>query len=292
VTGSIVVAKGHGTGNDFVLLVDPAGEVTITPERVRVLCDRRFGIGGDGLLRVVRTERLTAADDPGGPWGSNAPEWFMDYRNADGSVSEMCGNGIRVFARYLRAKGWIAPGRTRIATRGGEMTVEVPSGDGDISVLMGQPDNAPYPAQVSVQVGEEHLTATAMNLPNPHAVTFVAALDALPEHLPVPGLPESVFPNGANVEFVEVLEADGSAARMRVYERGVGETLSCGTGACAAAVAVIAATGGRSDSVAMTVPGGQLMITVAADGAVTLAGPAVIVAEGDLDTSWWELQAP
>lgn len=285
---SIAVAKGHGTGNDFVLLADPEGDLALQPSQVQRLCDRRFGLGGDGVLRVVRTERLTAEDDPGGPWDTTAPEWFMDYRNADGSVSEMCGNGIRVFARYLCDRGWIAPGRTRIATRGGEMVVHVPEGTGDISVSMGRADALNYPSEVTVQFGDESVTVIAMDLPNPHAVAFVDDLDALPDQLPAPGLPASVFPAGANLELVQVLNDAGSAARMRVFERGVGETLSCGTGACAAAVAVLGSVGRQEGAVAMNVPGGQLSIELGADGAVTLTGPAVIVMEGHLDPAWWE----
>lgn len=283
----VTVAKGHGTGNDFVLLVDPEGEINLRPEAVAQLCDRRFGLGGDGVLRVVRTERLTAGDQPGGPWGPTAPVWFMDYRNADGSLSEMCGNGIRVFARYLRQLGWIPAGRSNIATRGGAMVVDVPADGGDISVLIGRADASPYPQTATVNVAGQQLTVRAMNLPNPHAVVFVDDLDGLPSVLPPPVLPEGVFPAGANVEFVEVIEPEGHVARMRVYERGVGETLSCGTGACAAAVAVLEAGGATEGSVVMTVPGGRLRIDVASDGSVTLTGPAVIVAEGVLEPSWW-----
>lgn len=283
----VVVAKGHGTGNDFVLLIDPEGDIDLRPDAVALLCDRRFGLGGDGVLRVVRTERVTSNDQPGGPWGPSSPQWFMDYRNADGSLSEMCGNGIRVFARYLRQRGWIPAGRSAIATRGGAMVVDVPDGDGDISVVMGRADVTAYPEQVTISVAGREVTARAMNLPNPHAVAFVDTLDQLPTVLPTPVLPPDVFPAGANVEFVEITDSHGHTARMRVFERGVGETLSCGTGACAAAVAVVEATGAAQGDVEMTVPGGRLHIAIGSDGAVTLTGPAVIVAEGTLEPSWW-----
>jgi len=287
VTDPIVVAKGHGTGNDFVLLVDPEGELLLNPVAVRALCDRRFGIGGDGLLRVVRTERLIDQDEPGGPWDSSAPAWFMDYRNADGSLSEMCGNGIRVFARYLQDCGWIAVGRTRIATRGGVMTVDVPD-VGDITVAMGQASSERYPDDIDVAMEQFELSAVGIDVPNPHAVAIVATLADLPVELPAPVVPAEVFPAGANVEFVEVLDSDGSRARMRVHERGVGETLSCGTGACAAAIAVRRATGGKASTVLMEVPGGLLRIDITNDEGVSLTGPAEIVATGELSARWWE----
>ena len=227
--------KGHGTENDFVLLPDPDGALDLTATRVAALCDRRAGIGGDGVLRVVR-----AAADPDSAAMAADAEWFMDYRNADGSVSEMCGNGARVFGHYLVAAGLAAPGPIPVATRGGVRLVTVPV-DGDISVEMGRPTFATLRATPVVAVGdadgERSWPATSVSIPNPHAVAFVdrprrcRSAHASPREL----APPAMFPDGANVEFV-VVRAPGHLA-MRVHERGVGETRSCGTGACAAAIA-------------------------------------------------------
>jgi diaminopimelate epimerase len=258
--------KGHGTGNDFVLLPDPDGRLhgDLDPEVVRALCDRRAGIGGDGVLRVLQ------GDVDGGA------EWFMDYRNADGSVSEMCGNGIRVFARYLAESG-LAPREKPLAidTRDGVKRA-VFCDDGEISVDMGVPRIGP-----SVRVGVEGraFEATAVDMGNPHAVAFVGSLDEVgPLHV-APRYVADDFPDGVNVEFVE-RTGDHSLA-MRVYERGVGETQSCGTGACAAVVAASLTAGGRpAATYSVDVLGGRLTVTWDDNEHVQLKGPAVLVAEG------------
>lgn len=278
-------AKGHGTGNDFVLLPDPDGELDLTSTDVARICDRRFGIGGDGVLRVVRTERATAAPDGDVVAHPGAPEWFMDYRNADGSVAEMCGNGIRVFARYLRQQGWIPAGRNEIATRGGVKVVEVPD-TGDITVDMGPASAAGFPQEVALRMGGRDYVGRPLSTSNPHAVVLLESLSALPTVMGTPELPDEVFPDGANVEFVEI--TGERSARMRVVERGVGETLSCGTGACAVAVVVANELGvPAGEELAISVPGGLLRISVTAAGSVVMAGPAEIVAHGRFDESWW-----
>ena len=282
---AIQFAKGHGTGNDFVLLPDPDGELELTESDVARLCDRRFGIGGDGVLRVVRTERAASAPDVDVEARPGGPEWFMDYRNADGSVAQMCGNGIRVFARYLRQHGWIPAGRTEIATRGGVRVVDVPD-TGDITVDMGPAITDGLPEQASVSLDGHDYSARPLLIPNPHAVVMVESLEPFGENLGTPVLPAEVFPEGANVEFVEVL--GDRSARMRVIERGVGETLSCGTGACAAAVVVADLNGVRlGDEIDMALPGGHLGITMTPAGSVLMRGPAEIVAEGHLNKHWW-----
>jgi diaminopimelate epimerase len=274
--------KGHGTENDFVLMPDPERALDLTPAVVRRLCDRRAGIGGDGVLRVV----LAAVDPEGAPMSDQA-RWFMDYRNADGSVAEMCGNGIRVFARFLVDEGLADPGELRIATRDGVKSVRLgPSGD--VTVDMG-PARLPGTDR-KVTVGPRSWPAVEVDMGNPHAVVFVddladaGALDAAP-------VTEPAFPNGVNVEFVV---ARGPAhIAMRVHERGVGETRSCGTGACAAMVAaarrdraVPTVAGGGSPSYLVDVPGGRLAVTERPDGHVELTGPAVLVASGSVDPGW------
>ena len=251
--------KGHGTENDFVLLPDPDGLLDLTPDLVRRLCDRRAGLGADGVLRVVPS----ALDPDAAPYAEQA-RWFMDYRNADGSVAEMCGNGVRVYARYLVAAGLAGPGALRLATRRGVLDVEVSPGDGPVSVDMG-------PAEVGEDVDVDGVRATSVSMGNPHAVVPVPSVAALGE-LTTTRL-------DLNVEYVEDLGPAEIA--MRVHERGVGETRSCGTGACAAVVATALRTGtARGTAYDVHVPGGRLVVTWREDGHVVLAGPAVLLAEG------------
>ena len=239
--------KGHGTENDFVLLPDPDDELDLTEELVRRLCDRRAGLGADGVLRVVR----------------EGDGWFMDYRNADGSVAEMCGNGVRVYARFLVDEGLVPAGELALSTRGG--TKQVVVGTETITVDMGR-------AVVGDPIEVDGQPATTVDMGNPHAVVHVASVDALgtldPER------------KDLNVEYVE--DVGPTHLRMRVHERGVGETRSCGTGACAAVVATVLRKGTvRGEPYDVDVPGGRLVVTWREDGHVTLEGPAVIVAEGE-----------
>ncbi len=268
--------KGHGTENDFVLLVDPDREVDLHPALVRALCDRHAGIGGDGVLRVV-----LAVVDPEGAAMSDVASWFMDYRNADGSVAEMCGNGIRVFARYLVDSGREPAGELAIATRDGVKRVRLEA-TGEVSVDMGP---ARLPAtERKVTVDGHSWTAVEVDMGNPHAVAFVDDLDEAGPLSSAPQL-DPPFEHGVNVEFV-VGRGDRHVA-MRVHERGVGETRSCGTGVCAAAVAAARRDGEPAPvTYAVDVPGGRLSVAVRADGTVELTGPAVLVAEGTLDAAW------
>jgi diaminopimelate epimerase len=261
--------KGHGTENDFVLLPDHDGSVHghLSPEersaRVRALCDRRAGIGGDGVLRVVRDGAM----------------WFMDYWNADGSVSEMCGNGIRVFARHLLEEGLVqADQPLPVQTRDGVKTITY-AGDGSITVDMGVPQLL---GTTAVSIGRATWSATHVDMGNPHAVAFVESLADAGTLVEEPGYDQKVYPHGVNIEFVDVRDAQHVA--MRVHERGSGETRSCGTGACAVAAATANVQG---DALPVTyqvdVPGGTLHVTVTADTRVVLTGPAEIVARGDMD---------
>ncbi|MDP9431421.1 MAG: diaminopimelate epimerase [Actinomycetota bacterium] len=270
--------KGHGTENDFVILPDPDGDLNLTPAVVAAMCDRRAGIGADGVLRVV----LTAATPDVAHLAGEA-RWFMDYRNGDGSVAEMCGNGVRVYARYLVDSGYARPGRLRLATRSGVRTVDVPA-EGDVTVGMG-PARVSEPGAVTVQVGERSWPGTHVEIGNPHVVVIVDSLaDAGPLDEPPTVTPASAVPDGANVEFV-VLQGPSSIA-MRVHERGAGETRSCGTGACAAMVAVSRARGDApGSSYRVDVPGGILQVTDGPDE-MLLSGPAVLVAYGEIRADW------
>ncbi len=260
---SYAYLKGHGTENDFVVLPDADGSVhgDLSPERVRALCDRRAGIGADGVLRAVRRS--------GG-------RWFMDYRNGDGSVGEMCGNGIRVFARYLAEReGESFP--MEIETRSGVKTLER-AGD-EFTADMGAPELL---GETTVSVGERTWSARHVSMGNPHAVAFVDDLAEAGPLLEPPGRDLAVYPDGVNVEFV-VRRGEHHVA-MRVHERGAGETRSCGTGACAVAVvAALADDAPRDTPYRVDVPGGTLTIVWTADDRVLMTGPAEIVAVGVTD---------
>ncbi len=281
----IAFLKGHGTENDFVIVPDPENVIDLPPAAVAALCDRRAGIGGDGLLHVVRSAAHPEAKDM-----AAEAEWFMDYRNGDGSIAEMCGNGVRVFARYLQHAGYAAEGDLAVATRGGVKTVHIAK-DGDVTVGMGKallPEGA-----VTVTVGERTWSARNVNMGNPHAVAFVDDLAHAGDLYSAPPFsPASAYPDGVNVEFV-VDRGPGHVA-LRVHERGAGETRSCGTGACAVAVATARRDGtdpavtGVPATYTVEVPGGTLVITERPDGEIEMTGPAVIVAEGEIDAEWLE----
>jgi diaminopimelate epimerase len=221
-------------------------------------------------------------------------EWFMDYRNGDGSVAEMCGNGVRVFARYLQRAGHVAAGDIAIATRGGVKSVHLAK-DGDVTVGMGK---ALLPeGDVSVSVGGRTWPARNVNMGNPHAVAFVDDLAHAGElYSPPPFSPESAYPDGVNVEFV--VDRGPQHVALRVHERGSGETRSCGTGACAVAVAAARRDGadpavtGTPATYTVDLPGGRLVITEHPDGEIDMTGPAVIVAEGELLAEWFETVNP
>ncbi|TDC31472.1 diaminopimelate epimerase, partial [Micromonospora sp. KC213] len=270
--------KGHGTGNDFVILPDPDGTLDLTPGRVAAICDRRRGIGGDGVLRVVR-----AAKHPEGVVLAGEAEWFMDYRNSDGSVAEMCGNGARVFVRYLLETGLATPSRAAlpVASRAGVVRARV---EGDaVAVEMRRPRL--YDTSTAT-LGALTLPGTAVDVGNPHLVCVLpTGLDLAGLDLTrAPGYDPAVFPTGVNVEFVTpdepVAETDAHVL-MRVYERGSAETLSCGTGACAVGAVALRDAGRDTGAVAVDVPGGRLTVTVT-DDSCWLSGPALLIATGTL----------
>ncbi|MFK0238248.1 diaminopimelate epimerase [Streptomyces vinaceus] len=274
----IPFAKGHGTGNDFLILDDPHGRLRLNTADVTRLCSRREGLGADGLLRLVRT---TA--HPDASTMSRQAEWFMDYRNADGSEGSMCGNGARLVGRYLVVAGHYRPGRLALATRAGVRDVHVPADpDADVSVAMGRP-TLPGPADITVTAGEGCWPALHVDVGNPHAVVVVDDL-AHPGTLgDAPAVaPASAYPHGTTVEFVHDLGSGHLV--VRVHERGVGETPSCGTGACAA-VAAVRHHGPQSagpSCYAVDFPGGRLRVDVDAHGSMTLSGPAHLTALGTL----------
>ncbi|NYI03090.1 diaminopimelate epimerase [Allostreptomyces psammosilenae] len=283
------ILKGHGTGNDFVIVPDPDGSLDLPPAMVARLCDRRTGIGGDGLLRVVRS-----AAHPEAAAMAEEAEWFMDYRNADGSVAEMCGNGVRVFVRFLVREQLVAPGAVAVATRAGVRHAVIgadgPDGPAEVTVDMG-PARLPGPDGIVVRVGERSWPARNVNMGNPHAVAFVDDLDHAGELRTAPTVtPAAAYPDGVNVEFV--VDRGERHVALRVHERGSGETLSCGTGACAVMVAAARRDGldparsGQPATYTVDVPGGRLRITERPDGHVEMTGPAVIVAEGRIDPDW------
>lgn len=280
-TESIRFTKGHGTENDFVLLDDPDGLLDLESQQVAALTDRRAGIGGDGVIRAVRTRRA-GIDAP-----ADAPEWFMDYRNADGSLAEMCGNGVRVLAAHLRRAGHVSEDRFAIWTRAGVRTVEIlehPGSEGaPWSVRVGMGTGRLVPAARTVTVSGGVLEAADVDMGNPHAVAFLPEQTAL-EDLDLRCSPPVLDPEpvgGANIELVTTRGHRHVA--MRVLERGVGETRSCGTGVAAVAVAAAARAGDRSGRPwTVEVPGGTLQVGWTDSGEVTLTGPAELVADGVL----------
>ena len=278
---SVAFAKGHGTGNDFVILVDDSAQLELSATVVRQLTDRRRGIGADGLLRVVPTALANEADVVA---QAGVADWFMDYRNADGSIAEMCGNGVRVFAHFLRTTGRVTSDDFLVATRGGAKRVRVLDDD-HYAVTMGGSLPIDSPAPLSISVGDRKWTAVGVSLPNPHAVAFVDSLEDAGALIEMPEVtPASAFPHGTNVEFVRELAP--AHISMRVFERGVGETLSCGTGACAAAWAARRRHGAASDARwQVDVPGGTVFVEEDERGVLTLSGPATIVATGFVDES-------
>ncbi|MFF0154219.1 diaminopimelate epimerase [Micromonospora sp. NPDC005203] len=270
--------KGHGTGNDFVLLPDPDGQLDLTPELVAALCDRRRGIGADGVLRVVR-----AAKHPDGAGLAGEAEWFMDYWNADGSFAEMCGNGARVFVRYLLDTGLATPAGAAlpVATRAGVVRALV---EGDaVSVEMRRP--RVYDGSTAT-LGGLTLAGTAVDIGNPHLVCVLPAgveLSAL-DLTTAPGFDPEFFPSGVNVEFIvagDPVDDTDAHILMRVYERGSAETLSCGTGACAVGAVALRDLGRDTGVIAVDVPGGRVTVTVT-ETSCWLSGPAVLVASGEI----------
>jgi diaminopimelate epimerase len=265
--------KGHGTENDFVIILDRESMLEIGPADVRFICDRRAGIGADGLLRAVLAKHVDG-------WDGDGALWFMDYRNADGSIAEMCGNGIRVFTRFLLDQDLVSGPVVEVATRSG-LKVATALPDGRIRVTMGPVVVGSQSVVVTTADGADFKALTA-NVGNPHAVSFADNLDLLPLYAPPRWEPAEEFPEGANLEFVRQLGPQHIA--MRVYERGVGETHSCGTGTVAAAAAARVHDQDLTPlpvTYRVDVPGGTVEVELT-EQAAYLTGPAVLVAHGEL----------
>lgn len=284
----LLFTKGHGTGNDFVLFADPDGQIDLNPSQIQAICDRRFGIGADGIIRAVRSKNLAAgaaalAED-------DEAEWFMDYWNADGTVSEMCGNGIRVYTRFLVEQDLATLDRGDtlcIGTRGGVRDVQRGAAGYQVDLGRWRLDGGePLVRAKNLPVARPGL---GINVGNPHVVVALADDDELAgvDLTFVPQLdPDPI--DGANVEFVlpgDPLIVNGvGRIRMRVHERGSGETLSCGTGAAAAALATRHWAGaGAPNQWQVEVTGGTLGVRMfpTEDGEhVSLSGPAELVFDG------------
>jgi diaminopimelate epimerase len=279
-TTGVPFRKGHGTGNEFILVngldgyfADPK---SITPEIAQKVCSREHGLGADGILRVANASELNVDD----------AQYFMDYTNADGSKSATCGNGLRVFARYLVEAGLENRGQFTIATRAGTVTVAISETDTDftnIAITMGRVTLGPMDVTVHTETGS--WPAVGIAGMNNHAISAVddiadaGSLDEIPT-----ALPAGTYPDGVNFEFIQTKSPTHIA--MRTHERGVGETKSCGSGACAAAY-VHATSNHLNDpwTVQVDVVGGTVYVDSDTDGILTLRGPAVFVSEGDLDSS-------
>jgi diaminopimelate epimerase len=278
-------AKYHGTGNDFVMIEDMQDSLHLDPGSISSLCDRHRGVGADGVIRIAPADEA---------------DFFMDYANADGEPVEMCGNGIRCLAKYVYDRGLTTAREIDVLTRAGIKHLLIHAEDGvaqTVTVDMGPPTlerkglpmtGDPMDRFVgrSFEVDGRTYPATAVSMGNPHLVLFLEPEDDLGA-LDVPRLGRMVehrpeFPNRTNAEFVLV---QGETIRMRVWERGSGETMACGTGACAALVA--SALAGRTGrSAAVEFPGGRLHVEWRDDDHVVLTGPAVQVFEGDVDPAW------
>lgn len=290
-------AKGHGTQNDFVLLPDLSAALDLTPAAVSALCDRQRGLGGDGVLRVTTAgAALAAGVFTELPDGVSAEDWYMDYRNGDGSMAEMCGNGVRVFAHYLRASGLEQRAEFVVGSRAGARPVVVHDYDAvyaEVTVDMGKA-NAFGTGQATV--GGRRFSGLAVDVGNPHLACVdpeltaaeLAALDvAAPVHID-----GALFPDGANVEVLTAPETGdaGTRVNMRVHERGVGETRSCGTGTVAAAVAALRFGDAATGTVTVQIPGGAVTVRIT-EATSLLRGPSVLVAHGDVADDWWRAQA-
>jgi diaminopimelate epimerase len=286
-------AKGHGTQNDFVLLPDLDARIALAPPAVAALCDRRQGVGADGVLRVTTAgAALAAGVFDRLPEGVQAGDWYMDYRNADGSIAQMCGNGVRVFAHYLRASALESRDEFVVGSLAGPRPVvlhSVNSLAADVTVEMGKANQV---GTGSAVVGGREFTGLAVDVGNPHLACVDPTLTAddlrtLDVAAPV-RFDSGQFPDGVNVE-VLTTPVDG-AVSMRVHERGVGETRSCGTGTVAAAVAALHHRGESTGTLRVLIPGGEVDVTIT-EATSFLRGPSLLVADGDISDVWWQAHA-
>ncbi|MBI3935438.1 MAG: diaminopimelate epimerase [Betaproteobacteria bacterium] len=269
--------KMHGLGNDFVVFDAIAQPVALAREQIRFIADRHFGVGCDQLLLVERARR---------------PDTDFHYRifNADGQEVEHCGNGARCFMRFVRDEGLTRSDEIRVGTLAGVIVLRLEA-DGQVTVEMGNPmfdpSEIPFVAReraltYSLEVDGKSLEISALSIGNPHAIQLVSDIEAAPvatQGLLIERHPR--FPQGANAGYMQIVGRD--RIRLRVYERGAGETLACGTGACAAVVAGIT-RGLLASRVTVSTRGGDLRIVWEGEGsAVLMTGPAVTVFEGEME---------
>jgi diaminopimelate epimerase len=285
------ISKYHGTGNDFVIVEDLDGVLDLSPAFIAAACDRHRGVGADGLIRVVRGDAA----------GGSGTDFFMDYSNADGQPAEMCGNGIRCLGKLVYERGHTTATRIAVDTRDGvrQLTLDVEDGEvRSVTVDMGRPALERGRIPMGGDPGSRFLgepleaagrawTAAAVSMGNPHCVLFLGD-DEDPSMMDVQGIGHEIehlplFPNRTNVEFVKVIGR--SRLALRIWDRGVGETLACGTGACAALVAA-SARGMTGRSAELQVPGGRLHVTWREDDHVDLTGPATFVFDAELSEEW------
>ena len=266
------VTYGHGTENDFLLLFDEQNKFDLSPERIATLCSRSGSIGrpgADGLIRITRN--------------ATGKNWFMDYRNADGSLAEMCGNGIRVMARYLVDRGHQGAGIFAIDTRDGLKYLAVPE-SGEISVNMGKVlDLSDVDGSATILQSGNEWKSFNINVGNPHAVAIISDLDQVGDLTAAPVvLPDDIYPDGVNIEFVEI--TGDNEVQMRVYERGSGETRSCGTGICAVALAAnIYSKKPLPAKWIVNPPGGRLTVELDPHSNATLTGAAIILQDFEVE---------
>lgn len=287
--------KGHGTQNDFVVLPDIHTKRDLTVAAVQALCDRQRGLGADGVLRVT----TVGAALEGGvleekPAGVSSEDWFMDYRNADGSIAEMCGNGVRVFAHYLRSVGLEHRDEFVVASLAGPRPVRINSWSqltADVTVDMGPVKEF---GAGEASVGGRRFSGLAIDVGNPHLACVdpdltVEDLRILDVGAQV-SFDEVLFPDGVNIEVLTApmngTDAAVGAVHMRVHERGVGETRSCGTGTVAAAYAALRHLGQSIGEIVVNIPGGQVRVTVTAESSF-LRGPSMLLADGEISDEWW-----
>ncbi|MUM17270.1 diaminopimelate epimerase [Mycobacterium sp. CBMA271] len=284
--------KGHGTQNDFVVLPDVHVKRELSVPAVQALCDRQRGLGADGVLRVTTVgaalENGVLAEKPAGVSGE---DWFMDYRNADGSIAEMCGNGVRVFAHYLRSMGLEHRDEFVVASLAGPRPVRINSWSqlaADVTVDMGAVKEF---GAGQATVGGRRFSGLAIDVGNPHLACVDAGLTTEELRMLDVGAPvafdDTLFPDGVNVEVLTAPSGGpGDAVHMRVHERGVGETRSCGTGTVAAAYAGLRHLGQDTGELVVNIPGGQVCVTITGESSF-LRGPSMLLADGEISDEWW-----
>lgn len=271
--------KGHGAGNDFIVLDATTGGLNPSAKAVEVLCDRRKGIGADGILRLAPASEFNVTD----------ANYFMDYRNSDGSLGQTCGNGLRVVARFLVEQGYEQAGSFQIGTRAGTVTAHVAPDDTNfenIAINMGTFAQLNRDLTVSTETGSWQ--ASGIESPNPHAVSIVGSIWDAGSLSDYPSVtPDGTFPDGVNFEFVEPKSPTHIA--MRTHERGVGETLACGSGSCAAAQVWAIKNGLEPGwSVQVDLLGGTVFVDQDLTGSLILRGGAQIVATGNISPQLWQ----